>query len=112
MTDSRNYMPPGLAYDRREYPRSEFAVQQPVAPVPLECPPSELQFRLRRCHDLGVGGFSYWSCELPPTEHVVLATESSDGYVELVADVRHCTEVTCLRAPLYLVGCRVVRRRK
>ncbi|HEX3871024.1 MAG TPA: hypothetical protein VHV77_11340 [Pirellulales bacterium] len=92
--------------ERRAHARHLYGMQQPIAAT--ENPKTMAPFRQRRCHDLSFAGFSYWTAEPPTGEQVVLAAGANDGYIELVAEVRHATEVSCLRSPVYLVGCEIV----
>jgi hypothetical protein len=97
--------------ERRAHSRDLYVNSQPIAELPYNDSSAEPEFRLRRLHDLCNEGFSYWGTEVPRGDRVVLATETSGGYVELLAEVCHISEVTCMSTPLYLVGCRVLGTR-
>jgi hypothetical protein len=68
------------------------------------------RFETIRCHDVSRRGFSYWSDECPTAERVVVALGSDDETLHVVAKVCYAREVRGCKAPLWLVGCKLIAR--
>lgn len=63
-----------------------------------------------RCHDLSRTGFSFWTETVPADEHLVVDLGIGEECWRMLAQVRHATPVNCFERPLYLVGCRILKR--
>lgn len=93
--------------DRRAHERHSFPLLQQVRPLVI----GELDGRSRfvRCHDLSEDGIAFWSHESFWTDRIMIALGENGSEVEVPAEVCHTTGLSCLRDPLYLIGCRFTR---
>lgn len=92
--------------ERRLAPREPFTDVQYIRPVLRDG--VQRRGRFVRCHDLTTAGVSFWSPEAFVTDRLILTIERQGTPFELLLDVSHQTQVTCLHEPLYLIGGRFI----
>ncbi len=98
-----------LIDDRRQHSRQPYPQRQWLNACP-EADDGLAAWREVRCHDLSAEGFSFWYSAAPQSSHLVLSLGESGTEVDVLAEVKHTTEVSCLQDHLYLVGCQILRR--
>ena len=98
-----------LIDDRRQHARAPYPQRQWLNTRP-DADDDASAWREVRCHDVSAEGFSYWSSIRPHSSHLVLSLGESGSEVDIVAEVKHATEVSCLQDDLFLIGCRILRR--
>ncbi len=96
----------GPTIERRDERRVSFPRLRQMRPV-TDDPEKPGRATWVRYHDLGPRGISFWSTTPPETDWVLLSIEENEPR-QLVAEIRHRTQLGCTREPLYLVGCRVL----
>jgi hypothetical protein len=92
--------------ERRASRRQSYPVTQRIAQTVFE--PTADDIQSVRCHDVSSVGFSYWDTQPPRSDQLVVELGVGDDRQPLVAEIRHCTVVTCWQSPLVLIGCHIV----
>ncbi len=103
--------------------RVPFRATRQIAPLVDGRPPRASEFFVVRCHDLSIGGFSFYLDREPEFRQLVAAIDGSPGAAYVVARVAHWREVGGAAADStdpqpsdgdqtgsFLVGCQFLRR--
>lgn len=91
--------------ERRQRPRLTYPYRQLIAPIVNGRLPSRQDFVELECHDIAVGGFSYYAPAPPSTDQVVIALGIPPRLTFLIAQIVHVRRVTRDSKSLYLTGC-------
>lgn len=91
--------------ERRQRPRLTYPYRQLIAPIVNGRLPSRQDFVELECHDIAVGGFSYYAPGPPSTDQVVIALGIPPRLTFLIAQIVHVRRVTRDSKSLYLTGC-------
>lgn len=96
--------------ERRQRPRLTYPYRQLIAPVVNGKLPSRHDFVELECHDIAVGGFSYYAPAPPSTDQVVIALGIPPRLTFLIAQIVHVRRVTRDSKSLFLTGCMYIGR--
>jgi len=95
--------------ERRDRQRFAFSAQQTIAPYSGNDMPRAADFQRVECHDISLGGMSFYWNRPVDFEYVVVALESSTASMRLIGRTTFCVEEGPRR---FRTGCRFVKRLK
>jgi PAS domain S-box-containing protein len=104
LTESERHPSTGTE-ERRRRPRLAYSYRQLIAPIVNGKLPSRQDFVELECHDIAVGGFSYYSPTPPASDQVVIALGIPPRLTFLIAQIVHVRRVTRDAKSFYLTGC-------
>jgi hypothetical protein len=95
--------------ERRRDPRWPYRVTQMVAFHDEFQKPTKDMLQPVRCHDISLGGISFFLAGRPPTHHCTLVLGRPPGLIFVNGRIVHC-EPTELSPDEWIVGCEFVTK--
>ena len=105
LIDRRKFSPDEIDTERRRFPRAAFRGVERIAPYVNGRFPQQNEFRQVQCHDISVGGFSFFMSHPPLVQTLVVALIINGQTKYLTAHVVRSVATITDEGLKFLIGC-------